>query len=288
MKGIILAGGTGIRLSPATHAVSKQLFPIYDKPMIYYPLSLLMLAGIRQILLISTPEYTPRFQKLLGDGSTWGLQIQYAVQSHPNGIAEAFLIGEKFIDNAPCALVLGDNLFFGHGLSKLVQEAATITKGATVFAYKVKEPQHYGVVEFKEGKAISIEEKPKEPKSRYAVTGLYFYDHKVVDLARALKPSARGELEITDINRLYLEAGELEVKIMGRGMAWLDIGTFDSLVDAELFVSTIQRREGIKIACLEEIAYRLGYITKEDVRQIAASMNNSYGQYLIDLLEETS
>ena len=288
MKGIILAGGSGTRLYPATHAISKQLIPIYDKPMIYYPLSLLMFAGIRDILLISTPEDTPRFQKLFDDGSKWGLRMQYAVQPHPNGLAEAFIIGEKFIDNSPCALVLGDNLFFGNDLSTMLQDAAKKTSGATIFAYKVNEPERYGVVAFdKEGRPTSIEEKPKQPKSRYAVTGLYFYDHRVVELARTLKPSPRGELEITDLNRLYLEAGTLEVKTMSRGMAWLDTSTFDSLMDASLFIETIQRRQGLKIACLEEIAFRLGYITQEDVRKIALSMyQNSYGQYLLDLLDD--
>lgn len=290
MKGIILAGGSGTRLYPSTYVVSKQLLPIYDKPMIYYPLSLLMLAGIRDILLISTPEDTPRFQKLFGDGSKWGLRMQYAIQAHPNGLAEAFIIGEKFIDGSPCAMVLGDNLFFGNELSQLMQEAAKKESGATIFAYKVNEPERYGVVEFNaEGKAVSIEEKPKQPKSRYAVTGLYFYDQQVVKFARSLAPSKRGELEITDLNRLYMEAGMLEVKTMGRGIAWLDTGTFDSLMDASLFIETIQRRQGLKVACLEEIAYRLGYISKEEVRQIALSMyQNSYGQYLIDILEDNT
>lgn len=288
MKGIILAGGSGTRLYPTTHALSKQLIPIYDKPMIYYPLSLLMLAGIREILLISTKEDLPQFKRLLGDGSTWGIKIQYAVQEHPNGLAEAFIIGEEFIGDQSCALVLGDNLFFGNELSILMQEATKKTEGATIFAYKVSAPERYGVVEFnKQGQAVSLEEKPEKPKSRYAVTGLYFYDNKVINFAKNLKPSKRGELEITDLNRLYLEAGKLEVKVMSRGMAWLDTGTFESLLDASLFVETIQKRQGLKIACLEEIAYRLGYITENDVRQIAHSMKqNSYGKYLIDLMDE--
>lgn len=290
MKGIILAGGSGTRLYPATLAISKQLIPIYDKPMIYYPLSLLMFAGIRDILLISTPEDTPRFQKLLEDGSKWGLRIQYAVQEHPNGLAEAFIIGENFIDNSPCAMVLGDNLFFGNELSALLKEASKKAEGATIFAYKVNEPERYGVITFdRQGKATSIEEKPTAPKSRYAVTGLYFYDKHVVEMARSLKPSKRGELEITDLNRLYLEKGNLEVKTLGRGMAWLDTGTFDSLMDASVFIETIQRRQGLKIACLEEIAYRLGYITKDDVHKIAQSMaQNSYGQYLMDIISDNA
>lgn len=288
MKGIILAGGSGTRLYPATHVISKQLIPIYDKPMVYYPLSLLMLAGIRDILLISTPEDTSRFEKLLGDGSNWGLRMQYAVQQHPNGLAEAFIIGEKFIGNGRCAMVLGDNLFFGNELSKLLQEAAQKETGATIFAYKVNEPERYGVVEFgADGKAVSIEEKPVHPKSKYAVTGLYFYDNRVVEFAKSLTPSKRGELEITDLNRLYLNEGTLEVKTMSRGIAWLDTGTFDSLMDASVFIETIQRRQGLKIACLEEIAYRLGYITKDDVQKIAATMNqNSYGQYLLDMIND--
>lgn len=288
MKGIILAGGSGTRLYPATQAISKQLIPIYDKPMIYYPLSLLMLAGIREILLISTPEDTPRFQKLFEDGSKWGLHMNYAVQHQPNGLAEAFILGEKFIGNSPCAMVLGDNLFFGNELSSTLKEAAKKTKGATIFAYKVNDPSRYGVVEFdKAGKAINIEEKPKQPKSRFAVTGLYFYDNSVVDLARSLKPSARGELEITDLNKLYLQQGLLEVKTLSRGIAWLDTGTFESLMDASLFIETIQRRQGLKIACLEEIAYRLGYITQDDVRKIALSMHqNSYGEYLLELMDD--
>lgn len=290
MKGILLAGGAGTRLYPATYAISKQLIPIYDKPMIYYPLSLLMLAGIRDILVISTPQDTPRFQKLLEDGSKWGLNIQYAVQIVPGGLAEAFILGESFIGNSPCAMVLGDNLFFGSDLSNLLKDAAQKTEGATIFAYKVSEPERYGVVEFdRNGKAISVEEKPKAPKSRFAVTGLYFYDNCVVEYAKSLKPSLRGELEISDINRLYMEAGTLDVKVMSRGIAWLDTGTFDSLMDASLFIETIQRRQGLKVACLEEIAYRQGYITKEEVRKIALTMSqNSYGEYLLDLLNENS
>lgn len=288
MKGIVLAGGSGTRLYPATHAISKQLIPVYDKPMIYYPLSLLMLAGIRSILVISTPEDTPRYQRLLEDGSQWGLQIEYAIQKQPNGLAEAFLIGEEFIGGSPCAMVLGDNLFFGNELSSLLREAAKKKQGATIFAYKVTDPGRYGVVEFdKAGNAIGIEEKPAQPKSRYAVTGVYFYDQQAVQLARTLKPSPRGELEITDLNNLYLQKGQLEVKTLSRGIAWLDTGTFESLMDASLFIETIQRRQGLKVACLEEIAYRLGYISQEDMRKMALSMHqNSYGQYLLDLLDE--
>lgn len=289
MKGIILAGGSGSRLYPATYAISKQLIPIYDKPMVYYPLSILMLAGIRDILLISTPEDTPRFQKIFNNGSKWGLKIQYAVQEHPNGLAEAFIIGEKFISGKPCALILGDNVFFGNELTKQLKEAVKIKEGATIFAYKVNQPERYGVVEFnkKTGKVISLIEKPKVPKSRYAITGLYFYDHHVVEYAKTLEASKRGELEITDLNNIYLKKGLLEVKVMSRGMAWLDTGTFDSLMDASIFIETIQRRQGLKIACLEEIAFRKGYISKEDVLKIAKEMyQNSYGQYLIDLMDE--
>lgn len=288
MKGIILAGGSGTRLYPATSVVSKQLLPLYDKPMIYYPLATLMLSGIREFLLISTPEDTPRFEKLLGKGDRWGISIQYAVQAKPEGLAQAFLIGESFINKSSCAMILGDNLFFGNELKKVSHEAARKKSGSTIFAYKVNDPSRYGVVEFNaQSRPVSIEEKPENPKSRYAVTGLYFYDHTVVERAKSLKPSARGELEITDLNRLYLKEGQLEVEKMSRGVAWLDTGTFDSLMDASIFIQTIQRRQGLKIACLEEIAFRLGYITKEEVAAAAYTMkNNSYGQYLLDLLEE--
>ena len=287
-KGIILAGGAGTRLHPATLSVSKQLLPIYDKPMIYYPLSSLMLAGIRDILVISTPQDTPRFQQLLGDGSQWGINLQYAIQPSPDGLAQAFLIGADFIGNSDSALVLGDNIFYGHDFHQLLANANQRTTGASVFAYHVHDPERYGVAEFDpSGKVLSLEEKPKQPKSNYAVTGLYFYDNQVVDLAKGLKPSSRGELEITDLNRLYLEQGQLNVEIMGRGYAWLDTGTHDSLLEASQFIATLEKRQGLKVACPEELAYRQGWIDAAKLEQLAQPMlKNSYGQYIKNIANE--
>jgi glucose-1-phosphate thymidylyltransferase len=287
-KGIILAGGSGTRLYPVTHVMGKSLLPVYNKPMIYYPLCTLMLAGIRDILLIATPEDVSKFQTLLGDGAQFGIQLQYKVQPKPEGIAQAFLVGEAFLGASPCALVLGDNIFYGHDLVKDLRKAASKTQGARVFAYPVHDPERYGVVEFDAaGRALSIEEKPRQPKSRYAVTGLYFYDDQVLHIAKSLKPSARGELEITDVNKAYLERGQLEVVVMGRGMAWLDTGTHESLMDASLYIQAIEKRQGLMVACPEEIALRSGYITAEQVEKIGSSMkNNTYGAYLLQLLRE--
>jgi len=287
-KGIILAGGSGTRLYPVTHAVAKSLLPVYDKPMVYYPLSTLMLAGIRDILVISTPEDIPRFEHLLGDGSRYGIRLQYVAQLKPEGIAQAFLIGREFIGSSGCALVLGDNIFYGHDLVKELRAATADAKGARVFAYPVNDPERYGVVEFDEnGKALSVEEKPRQPKSRYAVTGLYFYDNQVGNIAANLRPSARGELEITDVNREYLKRGQLNVCVMGRGMAWLDTGTHEALMEASVFIQTLEKRQGLMVACPEEIAYRSGYITKEQVEALASPMrNNGYGAYLLQMLRE--
>ena len=288
MKGIILAGGSGTRLYPITRGISKQLIPVYDKPMIYYPLSTLMLAGIREILVISTPDYLPLFESLLGDGSEWGLSLSYKVQEHPNGLAEAFILGEDFIGDDAVCLILGDNIYYGAGLSELVQSAAQKTTGATVFGYHVNDPERFGVVEFDDAMhAVSIEEKPAQPKSNYAVTGLYFYDNQVVDIAKQIQPSPRGELEISDVNSEYLKRGQLDVKLMGRGYAWLDTGTHDSMMEAANFIATVQKRQNLKVACLEEIAYRMGYIDRDQLVKLAQPLKkNDYGQYLLRLAKE--
>ena len=288
MKGIILAGGSGTRLYPITRGISKQLIPVYDKPMIYYPLSTLMLAGIREILVISTPDYLPLFEGLLGDGSEWGLSLSYKVQEHPNGLAEAFILGEDFIGDDAVCLILGDNIYYGAGLSELVQSAAQKTTGATVFGYHVNDPERFGVVEFDDAMhAVSIEEKPAQPKSNYAVTGLYFYDNQVVDIAKHIQPSPRGELEISDVNSEYLKRGQLDVKLMGRGYAWLDTGTHDSMMEAANFIATVQKRQNLKVACLEEIAYRMAYIDRDQLVKLAQPLKkNDYGQYLLRLAKE--
>lgn len=288
-KGIVLAGGSGTRLYPVTQSICKQLLPVYDKPMIYYPLATMMLAGMRDICIISTPQDTPRLEQLLGDGSKWGLNLQYIVQDKPEGIAQAFTLGADFIGDDDCALVLGDNVYYGHDLADMMQDADNNKEGATVFAYPVSDPERYGVVDFdKDGKALSIEEKPSKPKSRYAITGLYFYDNQVVEIARNLKPSARGELEITDVNQAYLDNCKLNVQVMGRGMAWLDTGTHDSLLDASMFIQTLEQRQGLKVMCPEEIAYRMGYINAEQLEQLAQPLLKSgYGKYLLNIINET-